>query len=201
VAAAAPAAPRSRGALAALALAAPVATALALRLFAIEPFEVASESMLPTLEAGDRLFVNKLAAPRRGDVVVFARAGERLVKRVVGLPGERVALRGGRVFVNGMAVEEWPTGTLRLDAAGHALSGRRERLGAVEHARLDDPATRRPDGETLVPPDHLFVLGDNRDHSQDSRDFGAIPRSEIVGVVTPLWGRGPRFERERAEGE
>ncbi len=193
----APRAPRARFA---FACAAPLAVALAIRAFALEPFAVASDSMLPTLEAGDRLFVNKLAEPGRGDVVVFEHRGARYVKRVIGLPGERVEVRGGRVRVNGIDAEEWPTGTLRLDAEGRALSGLRERLGAVEHAVLDDPARSRPDGTVVVPHDHVFVLGDNRDHSRDSRDFGAIPRGAIVGVVASLWG-GPRFEDVEADPE
>ena len=185
----------------ALALMAPVVAALALRALALEPFEVASDSMLPTLEAGDRLFVNKLAAPQRGDVVVFEHAGERYVKRVAGLPGERIEVRGERVLVNGVAADEWRTGTLRLDAQGRALAGAREQLGAIEHALLDDPRARRPDSAAIVPDGHYFLLGDNRDHSTDSRTFGAIPRGEIVGVVARLLGGGPRFERERRDSE
>ncbi len=182
-------------------LAAPIVAALAIRAFALEPFEVASESMLPTLEAGDLLFANKLAAPCRGDVVVFEHAGARYVKRVVGLPGERIAVRAGRVLVNGVALEEWSSGTLRLDARGRPLAGMREQLGAVEHATLDDPEAPRKGSESVVPAAHYFLLGDNRDHSADSRDFGAIPRGEIVGVVASLLGRGPRFQHQRQSAE
>jgi signal peptidase I len=157
--------------------------------------------MRPTLEPGDRLFVNKLATPRRGDVVVFERGGARFVKRIVGLPGERVELRGSRVCVNGVVVEAWRTGTLRLDPDGRALGGRRERLGAVEHEVLDDLAAQRADSATLVPAGHYFVLGDNRDHSADSRELGPIAREEIVGVVAGWLGHGPRFEAERPDRE
>jgi len=188
--------PRARWA---LALAAPFAAALAIRVLALEPFEVASESMRPTLEAGDRLFVNKLAARRRGDIVVFEHAGARYVKRIVGLPGERVDVRGGRVFVNGVAQDGWRTGTLRLDERGRALSGMREQLGAVEHGVLGDATEQRAASTSIVPDAHYFVLGDNRDHSTDSRDLGPIGQGEIVGVVTTLLGRGPRFEQERPE--
>jgi signal peptidase I len=184
-----------------LLLALPVAAALLLRAFALEPFAVTSDSMRPTLEAGDRLFVNKLAPLRRGDVVVFERGGARYVKRIVGLPGERVEVRGGRVFVNGVAAEGWRTGTLRVDAHGRALGGRRECLGAVEHEVLDDLGASGADGRGVVPDAHYFVLGDNRDHSTDSRTLGPIARAEIVGVVTTLLGRGPRFEAERPETE
>jgi len=191
--------PSSGRARAALLAAVPVLAAVALRGFALEPFEVASESMLPTLEAGDRLFVNKLRTPQRGDVVVFERGGARFVKRVIALPGERVAVRGGCAFVNGVAAEEWTTGTLHVDAAGRALAGRRERIGGVEHALLDDPGATRDAADVVVPSGHYFVLGDNRDHSEDSRDFGTIPREAVVGVVANLLGRGPRFEQPRNE--
>ena len=180
-----------------LLVAAPLVAALAIRALALEPFAVASDSMLPTLEPGDRLFVNKLATPRRGDLVVFERDGTRFVKRVVGLAGEHVAVRGGRVRVNGVAVEGWRTGTLRIDARGRALSGMREQLGAIEHEVLDDLGARRPDTDSVVPLGRYFVLGDNRDHSTDSRELGAIRRDEIVGVVSTLLGRGPRFEQGR----
>lgn len=203
MAAAANSAPASRSQRGAIAFAAsvPLLAALAIRGFALEPFQVASDSMLPTLEAGDRLFVNKLVAPERGEVVVFERAGERFVKRVVALPGERVAVRDGRVFVNGVAAEEWRTGTLRVDRAGRALAGLRERIGGIEHAVLDDPEAQRSDCDEVVPEGHYFVLGDNRDHSADSRNFGAIPREAIVGVVATLLGNGPRFETSGAGDE
>jgi signal peptidase I len=183
-----------------LALAAPLCAALALRAFAFEPFEVVSDSMLPTLVSGDRLLVNKLAAPRRGDVVVFERGSEHFVKRVVGLPGERVEVRGPHLRVNGVEADAWPTGTLRFDGAGRTLGGERERLGEVEHDVLDDLAAGRRAGVFEVPPDHYFVLGDNRDHSADSRDYGAIASAEIIGVATrgPF---GPRNEAERPDGE
>jgi signal peptidase I len=133
--------------------------------------------------------------------VVFERGGERFVKRIVGLPGERVEVHGCRVRVNGVAAEAWRTGTLRLDAAGRALGGSRERLGAVEHEVLDDLAAQRADSTTVVPADHYFVLGDNRDHSADSRDLGPIAREQIVGVVATWLGAGPRFEAEGLESE
>ena len=177
----------------------PIAAALGLRAFALEPFAVTSDSMLPTLAAGDRLFVNKLAAPQRGDVIVFERAGARYVKRVVGLAGERVEVRAGRVRVNGMSASGWRTGTLRVDGAGRTLAGVREQLGAVEHELLDDPAALGAESAVVVPEGHFFVLGDNRDHSTDSRELGPIARDEIVGVVTTLLGRGPRFEARPIE--
>jgi signal peptidase I len=197
---------------ASLALAA--AAALGLRAFAIEPFRIPSESMLPTLRPGDHLFVNKLVygaplpgragrlpglrAPRRGDVVVFRSQDARgnapfLVKRIVGLPGDWVRGREGRLWVNGVRVEQWPTGEVWIDGAGTPLTGRRESLDGHEHALLDDPGRVAAPFEGRVPDGRYFVLGDNRDHSSDSRAFGAVPFDALVGPVAFLyWSGAPR---------
>jgi signal peptidase I len=138
---------------------------------------VPSGSMNPTIVEGDRIFVNKLAyglrvpfttwyvghwaQPQRGEVVVFRSPadGERLVKRVAALPGETVELRGGRLFVNGLAVP-WPHPVLLARGAA---------------------GPRRDFGPVTVPADHYFMLGDNRDNSADSRYFGFVPRHHITG--------------------
>jgi signal peptidase I len=194
--------------------------ALGLRAIAIEPFRIPSESMLPTLRPGDHLFVNKLVygarlpfrlprlpglrPPRRGDVVVFrARAAADhspfLVKRIVGLPGDRVRGRDERVWVNGVPVEQWPTGEVWLDGAGTPLTGRRESLDGREHAVLDDPGRVAAPFERVVPEGRYFVLGDNRDHSSDSRSFGAVPFEDLVGPVAFLyWSDVPRAEASAA---
>lgn len=121
---------------------------------------VEGQSMEPNLVNGQRLLVNKLAyrfsEPARGDIVVIdsPRGGaEKLIKRVVGLPGEIIELRGSRVYINGRLLEEYY----------HPYVGLRSYA------------------PTLVPPDHYFLLGDNRDHSGDSRVWGSVPKSLIVG--------------------
>jgi signal peptidase I len=190
--------------------------ALVLRAFAIEPFRIPSESMLPTLRPGDHLFVNKLAygpelpfvgrrlpgfrSPRRGDVVVFrappgAGPSPFLVKRIVGLPGDRVRMAEGRLWLNGAPVEQWPTGELWLDGRGTPLAGGRESLDGHEHAWLDDPGRVSAPFEKVVPSGSYFVLGDNRDHSRDSRSFGPVPYADLVGPVAFLyWSGVPRAE-------
>ncbi len=130
----------------------------------VQNFRVDGGSMLPALENGEFLLVNKLAYvasdPTRGDVVVFrspSKPDEDLVKRVVGLPNETVELRDGGVYVDGRRLEE--------DAYFTGVTG----------SRLS---------RTIVVPERgYFVLGDNRGQSLDSRSFGIVPRASIVGQV------------------
>lgn len=158
-----------------LLVAAAVLIAIVVRAFVFQAFYIPSESMVPTLQVGDRVLVNKLSYrlhdPRRGDVVVFrappaAAAGDvkDLVKRVVGLPGDRIEGRDGHVYVNGRRIREpyLPAGV------------RSREFGPVE-----------------VPADGYFVLGDNRPFSKDSTYFGPITRSAIVGrVFVRIWPLG-----------
>ncbi len=203
--------------------------ALGLRSVVIEPFRIPTDSMLPTLRPGDRLFVNKLLygarlpftslrlpswrAPERGDVVVFrAEPSEDrheifpspwLVKRIVGLPGDLVRVRDGGLWIDGVLAPQWPTGEVWLDGGGTPLAGARESLTGREHALVDDPGRVVASFEGVVPAGRYFVLGDNRDHSSDSRSFGAVPFDSIVGPVAFLYwssvpGR-PAGDRRLAE--
>ncbi len=146
--------------------------ALIIKAFVLQAFFIPSESMVPTLEVHDRVLVNKLSYHlhhiHRGDIVVFKRPpNERqpindLIKRVIGLPGETVGTRDGHVLINGRTLNEpyLPSGT---------FSG-----------NLDQPVT--------VPAGYYWVMGDNRTNSSDSRFFGAIPRSLIVGrAFVKVW--------------
>ncbi len=132
------------------------------RPFILEAFYIPSESMNPTLEIGDRVFVNKFvyrfSEPERGDIIVFRSAeggNEDLIKRVVGLPGDNVEVRDGVLFVNGEHREE-PYLNRQFPDSGFY-------------------------GPTTVPPNHLFMMGDNRANSRDSRFFGPIPYENIEG--------------------
>ena len=175
---------------------------------------VPSGSMQPTILAGDVVFINKLAYdlrvpftfarlahwadPARGDIVVcFAPDdGTRLVKRVVGLPGDTLELRNDVLFINGtpQAHEAPPA------AAGRELPANErsravfatERLGARAHAVMALPAVaaRRNFGPTHVPTGSYFMMGDNRDNSRDSRFFGVVPRREIIGEVKGVFVSG-----------
>jgi signal peptidase I len=185
---------------------------------------VPSGSMLPTIRLGDRIFVDKmaydlrvplthiriahLADPQRGDIVTIdsSAAHELLVKRVIGIPGDRVALRDNVLYVNGARANYRPIGmnVLASDAAtpGDYFA---ERFDGVTHTvRLspEAPSPRRSFGPVVVPEGEYLMLGDNRDDSADSRYFGYFPRTEIMGrtrrvafSLDPEHYYEPRFER------
>jgi signal peptidase I len=148
--------------------------ALVVKTFLIQAFYIPSESMVPTLQVGDRVLVNKLSYTRgdvdRGDIVVFARPGgpgsdgiADLIKRVVALPGETVEGRDGAVHIDGERLDE---------------------------PYLPDGTTTSPFPPSTVPEDHVWVMGDNRGASDDSRRFHAVPMDDVVGrafvVIWPL---------------
>ncbi len=167
--------------------------------FTVQPFRIPSESMEPTLLVGDFMLVDKqvalqdtshLFAPasviHRGDVVVFhypVDASLHLVKRVIGLPGDHLRMREGRVYIDGTPLRE-PYAIYRPGAADSyrdefprlvsADPGVDSRWWIQMHSLVSQ-------GELTVPPDSYFVLGDNRNDSEDSRYWGFVPRSAIVG--------------------
>lgn len=153
----------SRRAAVAVALVLLVVGVITVRTVVVTPVRVASASMAPTLDEGDVVLVSR-AAPsvtdlERGDLVVFAdpRDGRRTIKRVVGLPGEEVVVLDGVLHVDGDPVAEpW-----------------------VDPASVDGYYSRT----FWVPEDHVFVLGDNRDNSIDSRDYGAVAADDLRGRV------------------
>jgi signal peptidase I len=175
-----------------------VVVALFLLTFVLQPYLIPSESMEHTLLVGDFLLVNKqVYAPAgglsrwllpyrtvaRGDIVVFHHPNPPfLVKRVVGIPGDRLRIEDGRVTVNGMPLDE-PYAAFEPTASNPF---RDEFPGTVYTDPQVDPLWWRQmqslthDGELVVPGDEYFVLGDNRNHSKDSRFWGFVPRQAIV---------------------
>jgi signal peptidase I len=159
---------------------------LVARIFFINFYRIPQNGMFPGLPAGSRLFVNKRAYSvpsdvKRGDIVIFRREenGRRYnyIWRVVGLPGERIETSGRTLTINGQAVQQEP---LR-DLDGKTVY--REEIGSTAYEVAFDAAqkNRPPDVAVTVPPDHFFVLGDNRLNARDSRMFGPIPFSTILG--------------------
>jgi signal peptidase I len=188
--------------------------------------DVPTGSMKPSIMEGDRIFVNKLAYdlkvpfttwhlaqwgdPRRGDVVVFYSPADevRLVKRVIGEPGDVIELRNNHLFVNGTPAAYQPLDPDIVKQMGEAASSfefHTEVTGGQAHPVAAIPLVRQPArsfGPFTVPPGNYFVMGDNRDNSKDSRFIGPIARARIVGralrvVVSldpehyykPRWGR------------
>jgi signal peptidase I len=171
-----------------------LATLILVRLFLFQPFSVPTVGMSPTLDDGDYLILAKRAyasaEPQRGDVAVvnLPEQGQQWVKRIVGVPGDRIQLVDGKLLINGVAVK-----TTRLadradpdiDAGkAHAVvretlpNGRTWRTLDMGHGPLDDTVVFQ------VPPGSYFLIGDNRDDSDDSRaDLGFVKRSDVLGKV------------------
>jgi signal peptidase I len=157
---------------------------------------VPTGSMNPTIVEGDRIFVNKLAyglrapftpwyvaewsEPLGGEVVTFASPadGDRLVKRVIGVPGDTIQLVDDHLFINGQPATYAPSAP---PAGGRVFATETTSAGA--HPIIVTPARRamRSFGPVTVPADHYFMMGDNRDNSADSRYFGFVPRQSITG--------------------
>jgi signal peptidase I len=206
-----------------------------LRSFLVEPFKIPSSSMVPTLLVGDFILVNKftygirlpvinkkvveLGSPQRGDVMVFRYPEDRsldYIKRVVGIPGDRVDYRNKRLSINGAAV---PMKQIDDYLSRERMQFSRryvETLGSEHEILLEDdapplggPGRAFPFAENCnynsggltctVPPGHYFMMGDNRDNSSDSRIWGFVPDENIVGRAFFIWlnlnelGRFGRF--------
>ncbi|MBL4638588.1 MAG: signal peptidase I, partial [Proteobacteria bacterium] len=136
--------------------------------------------------------VLELADPERGDVLVFRfpkNPKVDYIKRVVGLPGDKVGYFGKTVYINGKAVEQEvkakDVNLLGLVPARAEL--RFEQLGKNGHDLLVDPDRRLVEGEMVVPDGHYFVMGDNRDNSNDSRFWGTVPEDHLVGKAFFIW--------------
>ncbi len=199
-----------------------IATVFVVRSFLYEPFRIPSGSMIPTLHVGDFILVNKFAyglrcpvgsckiadfgGPARGDVVVFIypatdsrdpNYGNDFIKRLIGMPGDRVQYANKRLTVNGI---EAPLreATNQNDARVGEVRAH-ETFGPVEHDilirpdRISDPFSCpfvQPNGDNFdftVPAGHYFMMGDNRDGSNDSRCWGTVPEANLKGRADLIW--------------
>ncbi len=195
-----------------------------LRSFLVEPFKIPSGSMVPTLLVGDFILVNKytygiripiinrkivdINAPKRGDVMVFRYPEDPsldYIKRVVGLPGDRVGWIDKRLVINGLEAPRRELPDYLHPERIHYSKQFAEKTGEVEHSILieEDAAAAIPfvksfplrenchynsaGVECTVPPGHYFMMGDNRDNSADSRVWGFVPEENIVGRAFFIW--------------
>jgi signal peptidase I len=187
---------------------------LLFRSFLYEPFKIPSSSMMPTLLIGDYILVNKFAyglrlpvtntrildlgSPKRGDVVVFrypVDPSDDYIKRVIGVPGDVISYRNKTVYVNGQEVPLQPLGRFAGDRSSAVYNGYEElleRLPGAEHRILRRPNPHaqpqyQDEFRITVPEGHYFVMGDNRDHSLDSRSWGFVPEDNLVGRASVIW--------------
>jgi signal peptidase I len=186
-----------------------VVVALILRFFVVSAYKIPTGSMVPTLKVGDFIFAYKLPyglpvpfsggerlgarLPDRGDVVVFRYPGNEsinYVKRVVGLPGDHISIKNKKLFINEVeseyrtiadeVIQDLP-GKEFYSASQESFSGSTH---LVIHNRTDEADFFGP---VVVPPGHIFVMGDNRDSSDDSRYWGAVPLKNLEGRVVVVW--------------
>ncbi|MBL0318721.1 MAG: signal peptidase I [Alphaproteobacteria bacterium] len=189
--------------------------AVTFRSFAFEPFHIPSGSMKPNLLIGDYIFVSKYSygysrysfpfgipafsgrffekKPQRGDIIVFKLPKDpsiNYIKRLIGLPGDRIQVKDGLLYINGNPVKHEPLGEPFVDHDGASdleIPQVKETLPeGNEFVTLDQDPDGALDntGEYIVPPDHFFFMGDNRDNSQDSRVLSAVgfvPKENLVG--------------------
>ncbi|MES9946985.1 MAG: signal peptidase I [gamma proteobacterium symbiont of Ctena orbiculata] len=190
---------------------------LILRSFLVEPFRIPSGSMMPTLLVGDFILVNKfsygirlpvlnkkiieLGDPQRGDPVVFRYPKQPWVdyiKRVIAVPGDTIHYRNKVLYVNGKTMSQTPVGRYTGVGSGVRMTGAImavEDLDGTDHSVLINPLA--PDlpmgcrvlsqGPITIPEGHYFVMGDNRDNSNDSRCWGLVPDENLVGKAFGIW--------------
>jgi signal peptidase I len=181
-----------------------------LRSFLYEPFRIPSGSLEPTLLTGDFILVNKYdygvrlpvvhkkimgkGAPKRGDIMVFrwpANPSVDFIKRVIGLPGDRISYINKELVVNGQKIpQEFLQNNQAQDNNGgewQATEKQEDLLGVKHHIYIDPAKSNRDYRDIVVPSGMYFVMGDNRDDSADSRFWGFVPEKNIVGKAILVW--------------
>lgn len=180
-----------------------LAIVLVLRSFLFEPFQIPTGSMIPTLEVGDFILVNKynygirlpvvgtkvveIGEPKNGDIMVFIppHRDEYFIKRVVGIPGDRVRYQDKTLYING---EKQPqTFVAQIPPVNPRVLKYTENLGGKEHMIQRNPYRQTRVEEWVVPEGSYFMMGDNRDQSSDSREWGFVSEEDIVGRAVAIW--------------
>jgi signal peptidase I len=175
-----------------------------LRSFLVEPFQIPSSSMVPTLQVGDYILVNKftygirlpvvrnkvisLNEPERGDVMVFFPPHMNdtyFIKRVIGLPGDKVTYRDKKIYVNDEMIPREHLATLPDGRSRYQLG--LEQIGDAKYTMQVNDLRQARGFSVVVKPGHYFMMGDNRDNSSDSRVWGQVPEKDIVGKAFAIW--------------
>lgn len=185
-----------------------IAVIFGLRSFVVEPFQIPSGSMLPTLKIGDFILVNKFdyglrlpvlnttiiptTEPKRGDVVVFKYPLDpslNYIKRLVGLPGDQISYHNKTLMINGEPVSKAFLAKLpvSLNPNQEPVDVFSEHLGEAQHEIYNSYRFTPHEGEWTVPAGHYFVMGDNRDNSADSRFWGFVPDENMKGRAFYVW--------------
>lgn len=156
--------------------------AAGIRYFLFAPIVVDGESMMPTLHNGDRMIVNKISydigKPERFDIIVFkAPEGKDYIKRVIGLPGDEIEYKNDTLYVNQQEIPEPYLKDYKQEYKQSFSGG-----NLTYNFQLSEKI-----GTKTVPEGHVFVLGDNRQHSKDSRNIGAVPMDEIIGKANVIF--------------
>ena len=189
---------------------------LILRSFLVEPFQIPSTSMVPTLKVGDFILVNKftygirlpvirtkifdISDPKRGDVMVFFPPHQKryFIKRVIGVPGDTIRYANNALYINGekLDTEFIATDTSKPPAPNDFCKRARQQYQLFEETidgeshsmrRCTLPIAYPGDRTWVVPEGNYFMMGDNRDNSSDSRDWGVVPEENIVGKAFAIW--------------
>jgi len=189
-----------------------LALVLILRSFIAEPFQIPSGSMIPTLKVGDFILVNKFTyglrlpvlrtkvldinEPQRGEVMVFFpphKPDTYFIKRIIGVPGDHIRIENGALSVNGKVLSQTTVAKLPVSRPSYELA--LEAIEGVEHQIQKDiyPGRLSRRGEWIVKEDHYFMVGDNRDNSDDSRRWGQVPKENIVGKAFVVWMHWEKF--------
>ncbi len=191
-----------------------IAAVFVVRSFLYEPFRIPSGSMLSTLDIGDFILVDKfhyglrcpvgdcklvsIGEPKRGDVVVFKWPKDPkmdFIKRVIGVPGDRIEYIDKVLTINGEKQPQEPAGIYAEDGVSEK---RRETLNGVSHDILVKPDAPARDFDFTVPAGEYFMMGDNRDGSNDSRYWGTVPEANLKGRAVLIW---MNFDLQRTHGD
>jgi signal peptidase I len=162
---------------------------VALRLFVLDLVSVDAHDMLPTLGPGGSVIVNRRIDPKRGDLIMFrTKEGKDIIRRVIGLPGEKVGMQGLVPVIDGKKARHEEERTYEEDKRKYRvlleyIEGRSWRI-------VDDTYRNSPEWDERTIQGGFFVLADHREVGSDSRQFGVVPRADIRGVVWRVWDKG-----------